>query len=78
MTKREWKKKIYRGMAAELHQQVYDLGVEWLTLDADGELLSEVEERRMKAAADEIVEIFYRLGGPKTTSKGKVRFPDIS
>ena len=53
MTKREWKKKIYRGMAVELHQQAFDLGAEWLTLDADGELLSEAEEGRMKVAVTE-------------------------
>ena len=64
-------------MAAELHQQVFDLGAEWLTLDEDGELLSEAEERRMKAAVEEIVESFYRIGGPKKNTKGEVRFPDI-
>lgn len=77
MTKREWKKKIYRGMAVELHQQAFDLGAEWLTLDADGALLSEAEEGRMKVAVTEIVETFHRIGGPKRNTKGKVRFPDI-
>ena len=62
MTRREWKKRIYRGMATELRQQAFSLGAAWLTLDVDGDLLPEDERARMEAAATEIIDSFSRMG----------------
>jgi len=62
MTRREWKKRIYRGMATELQHQAFSLGAAWLTLDGEGELLPEAERKRMEAAATEIIDSFSRLG----------------
>ena len=64
MTNREWKKRIYRGMATELQHQAFSLGAAWLTLDGDGEPLPEAEMNRMTAAATEIIDRFCLLGGP--------------
>ena len=76
MTRREWRQKIYQGMAIELEQQAFDLGATWLTME-DGDPYPEPELRRMKDAAMEIIMRFRRLGGSRTDARGRKRFPDI-
>ena len=70
MNRREWKKKIYQGMEAELHHQAFELGAAWLTME-DGDPYPDDELIRMREAAREIIATFHRLGNPGTTTRGK-------
>ena len=73
MTKRQWKKRIYRGMAEELHHQAFGLGALWLTTE-HGDPLPDCELIRMKEAALEIIAAFRHLGAPRPSAGGRRRF----
>lgn len=60
MTRAKWKKHILGCLAVSLDGEI-DNGSEWLFTDKEsGEPLSEVEEKRMRAAVRELQDEFYR------------------
>lgn len=77
MTRKDWKRKIYHGMAMELQYAAFDNGAEWLTLDVDGDPISDAENHRMQAAATELITRFRQLGGTRTNPDGTKKFTDI-
>ena len=76
MNRREWKKKIYQGMEAELHHQAFELGAAWLTME-DGDPYPDDELIRMREAAREIIATFHRLGCRRAAANGRRRFSGI-
>jgi hypothetical protein len=65
VTRREWKRRIYGGLAVSLGAELEN-GSGWLFDGDDGEPIPEAEERRMRAAAAEVIDECFRRRHART------------